>query len=172
MLVGAAAICWALWSSRNDAVFSQKFPNSYLQVIFRETHWTRYWSQLFKVGNFLFLFEEQLSSSRRKSTRDVCQKGLELQKPFGLLVAARSEVRCLKLDGSDHRPIEAVSELQFRLQSSAFPIQFALTFGVSVCSLQPACCISVGSGSSRVLCRGRTFFNLKKILCDLSSNHY
>ena len=42
MLVGAAAICWALWSSRNDAVFSQKFPNSYLQVIFRETHWTRY----------------------------------------------------------------------------------------------------------------------------------
>ena len=58
MLVGAAAICWALWSSRNDAVFSQKFPNSYLQVIFRETHWTRYWSQLFKVGNFLFLFEE------------------------------------------------------------------------------------------------------------------
>ena len=155
MLVGAAAICWALWSSRNDAVFSQKFPNSYLQVIFRETHWTRYWSQLFKVGNFLFLFEEQLSSSRRKSTRDVCQKGLELQKPFGLLVAARSEVRCLKLDGSDHRPIEAVSELQFRLQSSAFPIQFALTFGVSVCSYSlravfllaldhHVCCVAAG----------------------------
>jgi len=52
--------------------------------------------------------QEQLPSSRRKSTGDVCQKGLELQKPFDLLVDARNEVHRLMLDGSGscfvHRP--------------------------------------------------------------------
>jgi len=47
-LVGVAAMCWAIWLSRNDVVFNQKQPNSYLQVIFRGTHWARSWSQLAK----------------------------------------------------------------------------------------------------------------------------
>ena len=46
-LMGVAALCWAIWLSRNDAVFNRKLPNSYLQVIFRGTHW-RLWSQLSK----------------------------------------------------------------------------------------------------------------------------
>lgn len=48
VLVGAAAICWVLWLSRNEAVFNRKFPNSFLQVIFRGTYWIRFWSQLSK----------------------------------------------------------------------------------------------------------------------------
>jgi len=38
-LVGVAAMCWAIWLSRNDLVFDRKHPNSYLQVIFRGAHW-------------------------------------------------------------------------------------------------------------------------------------
>ena len=37
VLVGVAAMCWAIWLSRNDIVFNRKPPNSYLQVIFRGT---------------------------------------------------------------------------------------------------------------------------------------
>ena len=48
MLVGVAALCWVLWLNRNDAVFTRKLHNSYLQVIFRGAYWTRLWSQLSK----------------------------------------------------------------------------------------------------------------------------
>ena len=37
LLVGAVALCWAIWLCRNNAVFCQTTPNSYLQVIFRGT---------------------------------------------------------------------------------------------------------------------------------------
>ena len=48
VLVGAAALCWAVWLCRNDVVFNGKIPNSYLHVIFRRTHWTREWAALSK----------------------------------------------------------------------------------------------------------------------------
>jgi len=48
ILVGVVALCWALWLCRNDAVFCRKFPNSYLQIIFRATYWARTWSLLSK----------------------------------------------------------------------------------------------------------------------------
>ena len=48
ILVGAAALSWALWLTRNDATFNRSFPNSCLQVIFRGTYWTRFWSHLSK----------------------------------------------------------------------------------------------------------------------------
>ena len=35
LLVQATVMCWDLWLSRNNAVFNQLLPNSYLQVIFR-----------------------------------------------------------------------------------------------------------------------------------------
>lgn len=47
-LVGATTMCWAIWLCRNDVVFNWKLPNSYMQVIFRGTHWTRLWSQVTK----------------------------------------------------------------------------------------------------------------------------
>jgi hypothetical protein len=46
--VGTAAVCWALWLNRNDAVFRNIVANSNLQVIFRETLWIKQWSILSK----------------------------------------------------------------------------------------------------------------------------
>src|SRR6266498_155983 len=46
ILVGASSICWAIWLSRNDLVFDKGVVPSYMQVIFRGTHWIRFWSLL------------------------------------------------------------------------------------------------------------------------------
>lgn len=48
ILSGAAALCWAMWLNRNDMVFDNAKSNSFLQVIFRATHWIRWWSLLHK----------------------------------------------------------------------------------------------------------------------------
>ncbi len=56
VLVGASAICWALWLSRNNLVFDKSPSISYMQVIFRTTYWLRYWAQLQKFeedGEFI-----------------------------------------------------------------------------------------------------------------------
>ena len=58
ILVGASALCWTIWLSRNDVVFQKTIPNSYLQVIFRGIYWARCWSQLSKE-------EEKLSLKKR-----------------------------------------------------------------------------------------------------------
>jgi hypothetical protein len=46
--VGIAAICWALWLSRNDLVFNGYNHVSFLQVIFKATQLARLWSLLLK----------------------------------------------------------------------------------------------------------------------------
>jgi hypothetical protein len=46
ILVGASAICWALWLTRNEVVFGKVIAPSYLQVIFKVTYWTRSWTLL------------------------------------------------------------------------------------------------------------------------------
>ena len=43
--VGALAIIWSLWLSRNDIIFNAKI-NSFLQVIYRSTSMLRLWSSL------------------------------------------------------------------------------------------------------------------------------
>jgi hypothetical protein len=48
IIVGMAAMCWAIWLNRNDAVFQRKVTNPYLQVIFRGTYWIRQWFLLSK----------------------------------------------------------------------------------------------------------------------------
>jgi hypothetical protein len=49
VLIGAVALCWALWLCRNDVVFNNRSKLiSCLQVIFRETCWIRTWSLLSK----------------------------------------------------------------------------------------------------------------------------
>jgi hypothetical protein len=48
VLLGVAAVCWAIWLSRNDSVFQRSKPCSYLQVIFKSAFWIRSWSILTK----------------------------------------------------------------------------------------------------------------------------
>ena len=45
ILVGAAALCWSVWLCRNAAVFENKH-SSFLQVLYRTTHWLRTWATL------------------------------------------------------------------------------------------------------------------------------
>ncbi|WVZ91890.1 hypothetical protein U9M48_038003 [Paspalum notatum var. saurae] len=46
LLAGAAALCWALWLTRNDILFNKCKPKYVLQAVFRGTHWFRLWAQL------------------------------------------------------------------------------------------------------------------------------
>ena len=39
-------MCWAIWLSRNDVVFDKSPTKTYLQVLYRGTHWLRFWAQL------------------------------------------------------------------------------------------------------------------------------
>jgi hypothetical protein len=43
ILVGATALCWAIWTSRNDIIFDNSPLPIYMQVLFRATHWCRLW---------------------------------------------------------------------------------------------------------------------------------
>jgi hypothetical protein len=54
VLIGLAALCWALWISMNDLVFHKSQYKSILQVMFRGKFWIRNWSILSKEdGRFI-----------------------------------------------------------------------------------------------------------------------
>jgi hypothetical protein len=41
--VGVAALMWAIWCTRNDAVFEKKRKSiSFMQVVFRGAYWLRF----------------------------------------------------------------------------------------------------------------------------------
>ena len=46
LLTAAAALLWAIWISRNEIVFDKCKPKSFLQVLFRGTHWLHQWASL------------------------------------------------------------------------------------------------------------------------------
>jgi hypothetical protein len=46
IITGVSALCWAIWISRNNLVFDNAQSMTYLQVLFRGTHWLRLWAQL------------------------------------------------------------------------------------------------------------------------------
>jgi hypothetical protein len=46
MLIAAAALCWSIWLTRNEVVFDKGRPKTFLQVLFRGTHWLRQWAKL------------------------------------------------------------------------------------------------------------------------------
>jgi len=46
LLTAASALCWAVWITRNEVVFDKCRPKSFLQVLFRGTHWLRQWARL------------------------------------------------------------------------------------------------------------------------------
>jgi hypothetical protein len=45
-VIGVAALCWAIWISRNELVFNKSQYVSILQVIFRGVFWIRSWAIL------------------------------------------------------------------------------------------------------------------------------
>jgi hypothetical protein len=47
-LVEVAALCWALWTSRNDMVFDNSPMKTYMQVFYHRTYWLCLWAQLQK----------------------------------------------------------------------------------------------------------------------------
>jgi hypothetical protein len=54
IITGVAAICWAIWISRNDLVFDKTHMITYLQqVLFKVTHWLRFWAQLQRADEAL-----------------------------------------------------------------------------------------------------------------------
>ena len=55
ILVGAAALCWALWLTRNDVIFNNKCVSSPMQVIHVCTRWLRIWSILQRPEDMTFL---------------------------------------------------------------------------------------------------------------------
>ncbi|CAL4918480.1 unnamed protein product [Urochloa decumbens] len=59
--VGLSAMCWAIWLSRNDIVFKKTTPNSFLQVLFRGTYWTRTWAKLSK--------EEEMNNLKQQCSK-------------------------------------------------------------------------------------------------------
>jgi hypothetical protein len=48
VVIGVAALCWAIWISRNDLVFNKSQYVSTLQVVFRGVFWIRSWAILSK----------------------------------------------------------------------------------------------------------------------------
>jgi hypothetical protein len=48
VLLGLAAVCWAIWLGRNNVVFQRSRPDSCLHVILRSASWIRSWSILSK----------------------------------------------------------------------------------------------------------------------------
>ena len=49
-LLGAAVLCWALWTGRNDLVFEKKLYCSPLQVILSASHCLSRWAILQREG--------------------------------------------------------------------------------------------------------------------------
>ena len=49
--VGVAALCLAIWTTRNDIIFHRIKYNTILQVIFRGMDWLRFWAQLQREGH-------------------------------------------------------------------------------------------------------------------------
>ena len=46
LLTAASALCWTIWITRNEVVFDKCRPKTFLQVLFRGTHWLRQWARL------------------------------------------------------------------------------------------------------------------------------
>ena len=62
LLRGVSALCQALWLSRNDIVFDNSPMKTYMQVLFRATHWLRIWSLLQKCDDDTNLLKDACRS--------------------------------------------------------------------------------------------------------------
>ncbi|WVZ73514.1 hypothetical protein U9M48_021813 [Paspalum notatum var. saurae] len=46
ILLGATALCWAIWLSRNDMVFNRFLSDSFKEIMFSGIYWIRCWTKL------------------------------------------------------------------------------------------------------------------------------
>jgi hypothetical protein len=44
--IGVSAICWSIWTCRNDMIFYKQKGTNFLQVILRAVHWIQLWVYL------------------------------------------------------------------------------------------------------------------------------
>jgi hypothetical protein len=44
--IGISAICWSIWTSRNDIIFDKQKGTNFLQVIRRAAYWIQQWALL------------------------------------------------------------------------------------------------------------------------------
>ena len=62
LLCGVSVLCWAPWLSRNDIVFDNSPMKTYMQVLFRVTHWLRMWSLVQKCDDDTNLLKDACRS--------------------------------------------------------------------------------------------------------------
>jgi hypothetical protein len=82
VMIGVAALCWAIWISRNDLVFKKSQYVSILQVIFRGVFWIRSWA---------FLANDDGRNSLRAGGRMLESVALALFKGTGWNILKRIE---------------------------------------------------------------------------------
>ena len=58
VLVGAAALCWAIWRCRNDIIFKKTKYSSFMQAVFKGIYWLCLWVQLQRKNMIKVLFRE------------------------------------------------------------------------------------------------------------------
>jgi hypothetical protein len=46
VLAGASTFCWAIWLSRNELIFDKSPMKTFMQVLYRGTHWLWSWPQM------------------------------------------------------------------------------------------------------------------------------
>ena len=46
IFVGAAALIWAIWCTRNDLIFEKKIFTLFMRAVFRGAYWLQFWSLL------------------------------------------------------------------------------------------------------------------------------
>ena len=66
LLTAASALCWTIWLTRNEVVFDKYRPKTFLQVLFRRTHWLRQWARLQRRNDLrdqLILIGQHLETS-------------------------------------------------------------------------------------------------------------
>ena len=58
VLMGAAALCWAIWRCCDDIIFNKTKYSSFMQAIFKGTYWLCLWAQLQRKNMINVLFRE------------------------------------------------------------------------------------------------------------------
>jgi hypothetical protein len=65
LFIGASALCWGMWTSRNNIVFDNSPSKTYMQVLYRGKHWLRLWAQLQRREENTNMMKEACQSLER-----------------------------------------------------------------------------------------------------------